>query len=469
MYKGDFGTKFEILMELASKTALDLNALTVLHELLEQCQTEGTETLPKCTNISAAHKIRRLVLKYDCERGTFIVTGMSVPVQEFSRGDRHFKDGVIRLRVKGPCLSVQDRKLWSTLNDNCWAEILTQLDPDNPFEDANYREASATWDVNNHWQARRDAIEAILEAQYFESVPESVIDHFLSWGHLAHLLREGLSVCGSIFYMYGFSISKILNRECILCVDREFKWAMTPASRESEQLTPLKMGTRVALLFSTSVPVHVDSLSIETVEDITATQICEIQNIEKEINFTDGCGSLSEELAQEIAKQLNSCSATSDPSDPYALLVPSVPSSSSPFTPSAFQIRYAGYKGMLVVDQALSGLSIQFRKSMKKFETPELPDHATLEILGHSRPLPPLGNTQVLHLLLGCAKPNRVPALISYLAESAISEVQEFLETPNKRGAEVFDYVGLSLRSVGIPTRTALFASLWDKHFRRFR
>ncbi|GBO32236.1 hypothetical protein AVEN_233978-1, partial [Araneus ventricosus] len=48
--------------------------------------------------------------------------------------------------------------------------------------------------------------------------------------------------------------------------------------------------------------------------------------------------------------------------------------------PSAMQIRYAGCKGMLVVDPRLKGKEILFRKSMKKFDS----DHNSLEILKFS-------------------------------------------------------------------------------------
>ncbi|GIX70159.1 RNA-dependent RNA polymerase 1 [Caerostris extrusa] len=74
--------------------------------------------------------------------------------------------------------------------------------------------------------------------------------------------------------------------------------------------------------------------------------------------FSDGVGRISKELAEEIYKKF-------DVEDQK---------------PSAMQIRYAGCKGMLVMDPRLEGKTIKFRKSMKKFDS----DHTYLEILKFS-------------------------------------------------------------------------------------
>ncbi|GFR27740.1 RNA-dependent RNA polymerase 1, partial [Trichonephila clavata] len=75
-------------------------------------------------------------------------------------------------------------------------------------------------------------------------------------------------------------------------------------------------------------------------------------------NFSDGIGRISSELAEEVYKKLDVLDKK----------------------PSAMQIRYAGCKGMLVVDPRLERKTIRFRKSMKKFES----DHNSLEILKFS-------------------------------------------------------------------------------------
>jgi RNA-dependent RNA polymerase len=45
-----------------------------------------------------------------------------------------------------------------------------------------------------------------------------------------------------------------------------------------------------------------------------------------------------------------------------------------------FQIRYLGYKGVIVVDEQLVGIKMRLRGSMKKFEGHQSGDYADIEI-----------------------------------------------------------------------------------------
>lgn len=62
------------------------------------------------------------------------------------------------------------------------------------------------------------------------------------------------------------------------------------------------------------------------------------------------------------------------------------------FKPSAFQIRFAGCKGVLAIDSSLSGKEAYFRKSMTKFES----NHRRLEVIATSRPQAVYLNHQVI-------------------------------------------------------------------------
>ena len=56
-------------------------------------------------------------------------------------------------------------------------------------------------------------------------------------------------------------------------------------------------------------------------------------------------------------------------------------------SPSAFQIRYGGCKGVVSVCPDLEGDQLHVRKSMEKFKS----DHHELEVVGYTKPgqLPP--------------------------------------------------------------------------------
>lgn len=62
------------------------------------------------------------------------------------------------------------------------------------------------------------------------------------------------------------------------------------------------------------------------------------------------------------------------------------------FKPSAFQIRFAGCKGVLALDTSLSGKQAYFRKSMNKFNS----THRRLEVINTSRPQAVYLNHQVI-------------------------------------------------------------------------
>lgn len=75
-----------------------------------------------------------------------------------------------------------------------------------------------------------------------------------------------------------------------------------------------------------------------------------------------------------------------------------------PFVPSAFQIRFAGFKGVLAVDPRLPGKQAFFRPSMRKFES----FHRRLEVLQTSRPQAVYLNHQVIMLLSNLGVPDEV-------------------------------------------------------------
>ena len=75
-----------------------------------------------------------------------------------------------------------------------------------------------------------------------------------------------------------------------------------------------------------------------------------------------------------------------------------------PIPPSAFQIRFAGYKGVLTMDLNIQDNRIQLRPSMRKFSS----NHRRLEVLQTSRPQAVYLNHQLIMLLSNLGVPEQV-------------------------------------------------------------
>ena len=73
-----------------------------------------------------------------------------------------------------------------------------------------------------------------------------------------------------------------------------------------------------------------------------------------------------------------------------------------PFPPSAFQVRCAGYKGVLAFDPTLEGKKASFRPSMRKFES----THNRLEVTHTSQAQRVYLNHQVIMLLSNLGVPD---------------------------------------------------------------
>lgn len=98
--------------------------------------------------------------------------------------------------------------------------------------------------------------------------------------------------------------------------------------------------------------------------------------------FSDGIGTITPDLAMEVAEKLKL-----DVSSP----------------PSAYQIRYAGYKGVVACWPAKGdGIRLSLRKSMNKFQS----HHTTLEICSWTRFQPGFLNRQIITLLCALDVPD---------------------------------------------------------------
>lgn len=98
----------------------------------------------------------------------------------------------------------------------------------------------------------------------------------------------------------------------------------------------------------------------------------EVETEGTKYNFSDGIGKISEKLAKEVARK---CGLRS-------------------YTPSAYQIRYGGFKGVVAVDPS-SSIKLSLRKSMQKFEA----DSTSLDVLSWSKYHPCYLNRQIIILM----------------------------------------------------------------------
>jgi len=145
-------------------------------------------------------------------------------------------------------------------------------------------------------------------------------------------------------------------------------------------LCPARYAARISQTFTATDAVEVEVEEIFHDDDISTA--------DKKYQFTDGVGTLSRELAQEIWRQLKSGKRKRLLKD----------------TPSAFQIRFMGSKGMLSVDHRLQGYAISLRPSMIKFETPET-THDMEIARAFDRPGPYFLNRPLIMLLEGLGVP----------------------------------------------------------------
>lgn len=157
------------------------------------------------------------------------------------------------------------------------------------------------------------------------------------------ILKRGIAFSGAIYRFLGHSNSQLKERTCTLmnASDEEIYDLLAQFGKFSQIKTAAKRAKRIGLLFSSF------SQSISLIEDDYTV----IDDVERNnYIFTDGCGFMSDSFAQEIQDA-----------------VPKLDGK-----PCVVQVRYQGYKGVLILNRQLGDrVKVQFRKSMKKFTIPD--------------------------------------------------------------------------------------------------
>jgi hypothetical protein len=161
--------------------------------------------------------------------------------------------------------------------------------------------------------------------------------------YIARLLRFGIKLNGVHYNFYGHSNSQLKSRSCVLFggSKAEIELKVNALGDFSKMKTIAKKAKRIGLLFSSAhMVLNVQPERCEDIPDI----------VTKDYIFTDGCGLISKALACLLVQKAH------------------IAFRNVRYTPSVYQIRYRGYKGVVMMDPTLKGRTwLKLRSSMKKF------------------------------------------------------------------------------------------------------
>ncbi|PRQ41045.1 putative RNA-directed RNA polymerase [Rosa chinensis] len=207
------------------------------------------------------------------------------------------------------------------------------------------------------------SVDLCLRTSTAEERRTSVYERILS------TLRDGIVIGDKKFEFLAFSSSQLRENSAWMFASRRGLTAqgirdwMGDFSRIKNVA---KYAARLGQSFGSSRETFtVGSDEIEVIPDV------EIERGGTKYCFSDGIGKISAEFAERVARK---CGKSS--------------------TPSAFQIRYGGYKGVVAVDPT-SSKKLSLRKSMWKFES----RNTKLDVLAWSKYQPCFLNRQLITLL----------------------------------------------------------------------
>nr|XP_023929325.1 probable RNA-dependent RNA polymerase 1 [Quercus suber]POE89556.1 rna-dependent rna polymerase 1 [Quercus suber] len=190
------------------------------------------------------------------------------------------------------------------------------------------------------------------------------------YDRILSILRNGIVIGGKKFEFLAYSNSQLRENSVWMFASRT---GLTAANiREwmgdfREIRNVAKYAARLGQSFSSSrETVSISRHEVENIPDV------EIERKGIPYCFSDGIGKISAELAREVAAK---CGLENS-------------------VPSAFQIRYGGYKGVVAVDPT-SSKKLSLRKSMCKYKS----ENIKLDVLEWSRYQPCFLNRQIITLL----------------------------------------------------------------------
>ena len=170
---------------------------------------------------------------------------------------------------------------------------------------------------------------------------------------MRRLLKDGINISGQQFRFLGYSNSQLRTVSCWVYNDsRDENNSNIPSVEDLRnklgnfgflRCRPSRYGARLGQCFSdVLIAKAIQSTKWKVEKDIIKNNFC----------FSDGVGTISKELSKILATELG-----------YN------------YIPGAFQVRFAGFKGVLTTSEIQPGengqrFDIVFRESMKKFDSP---------------------------------------------------------------------------------------------------
>ncbi|RLM75578.1 putative RNA-dependent RNA polymerase 2 [Panicum miliaceum] len=221
--------------------------------------------------------------------------------------------------------------------------------------------------VDEDWsKLSPNALSARIEQGFFSTPLKTGLYH-----RILSILKEGFCIGPKKYEFLAFSASQLRGNSVWMFASNNSLSAESIRGwmgHFKDIRSVSKCAARMGQLFSSSRQTfEVSSYDVEVIPDIEITT-----NGTKHI-FSDGIGKISSRFARQIAKTIGL-----DPNNP----------------PSAFQIRYGGYKGVIAVDPT-SFFNLSLRPSMKKFESKS----TMLNITNWSKSQPCFVNREIISLL----------------------------------------------------------------------
>eukprot|EP01127_Copromyxa_protea_P014668 TRINITY_DN4133_c0_g1_i1.p1 TRINITY_DN4133_c0_g1~~TRINITY_DN4133_c0_g1_i1.p1 ORF type:complete len:875 (-),score=126.27 TRINITY_DN4133_c0_g1_i1:254-2878(-) len=180
------------------------------------------------------------------------------------------------------------------------------------------------------------------------------------------VLDHGIYLCGR-HYTFGLLSASQIRENKVTFFSGDAEKLRENLGDFSAITNPAKLASRWGQILSSTYPtgIYLEPEDYEVVDDIYAST---------GTPYTDGCGEMPLHLARRIAEKLKLNSV-----------------------PSAFQIRWGGCKGVLVVNPKVN--KTLFRASMKKYDIPNPSDfQKEIEVIRYSRAVPGHMNREFIPL-----------------------------------------------------------------------